>query len=411
MVAGISQKIGVRTNNSVVLVSPGASYKPPKGWDLDCFIRRNGTAIKFWSFIGWTQEKTNKDVKKEFKQYIGKAKKLLEKNPKPEEATQPPIQRAATSSEPIDDVMPVVNEVVRSEGLPLDNSTRAFMESRFGHNFTNVRVHTDSRATEAARAVNARAFTMGRDVVFGKGEYAPEAIQGKRLLAHELTHVLQQCNVTLQPGVDTAQSDDGIGYEDNIAKSVSQGKELMPSAPLRVQRFFGQCDPFRPVDCFIQQFIGQIPQLIEEATIGQVELVCKWVIGVTGAAAVVFSLRGQIGVGAGSPVEGGVELIYARNLGWLTYGHFGAGLGTSGGAVEVGLIWNLTDPGAYEGSFMELAVGYYGGTVSFSGNLSDASCEEESPQAIKFGIGTPGGSILYEQYMQISGQRRPAVAR
>jgi hypothetical protein len=192
VVAGISQKIGVRTNNSVVLVSPGASYKPPKGWDLDCFIRRNGTAIKFWSFIGWTQEKTNKDVKKEFKQYIGKAKKLLEKNPKPEEATQPPIQRAATSSEPIDDVMPVVNEVVRSEGLPLDNSTRAFMESRFGHNFTNVRVHTDSRATEAARAVNARAFTMGRDVVFGKGEYAPEAIQGKRLLAHELTHTIQQ---------------------------------------------------------------------------------------------------------------------------------------------------------------------------------------------------------------------------
>jgi hypothetical protein len=228
-------------------------------------------------------------------------------------------------------------------------------------------------------------------------------------LTHELTHVLQQCNVTLQPGVDTAQSDDGIGYEDNIAKSVSQGKELMPSAYLRVQRFFGQCDPFRPVDCFIQQFIGQIPQLIEEATIGQVELVCKWVIGVTGASAVVFSLSGQIGIRKGG--EFGVELIYTRNLGWLTYGHGGYDLMTSpGGAVEVGLIWNLTHPGAYEGSFMELAVGYYG-TVSFSGTLSDASCKEESPQGIKFGIGTPGGAILYEQYMQISGQRRPAVAR
>lgn len=52
--------------------------------------------------------------------------------------------------------------------------------------------------------------------------------QGQRLLEHELTHVLQQCNVTLQPGVDTAQSDNGIVYEDNIAKSVSQSKELMP---------------------------------------------------------------------------------------------------------------------------------------------------------------------------------------
>lgn len=77
------------------------------------------------------------------------------------------------------------------------------------------------------------------------------------------------------------QSDDGIVYEDNVSKSVSQGKELMPSAPLLVQRFPCLCDPFRPVDFFIQQFIGQIPQLIEEATISQVERVCQWVIEVT----------------------------------------------------------------------------------------------------------------------------------
>ena len=138
--------------------------------------------------------------------------------------------------------------------------------------------------------MKARAYKLVPDVVFGAGEYAPGAIQGKRLLAHELTHVLQQSNVTLQPGVDTAQSHDGIGYEDNVAKSVSQGKELMPSAPLHVQRFPGLCNPYRSVDCFIQQFIGQIPQLIEEATIGQVERVCQWVIGV--ADAVVFSLSG-----------------------------------------------------------------------------------------------------------------------
>jgi hypothetical protein len=254
--------------------------------------------------------------------------------------------------------------------------------------------------------VNARAFTVGRDEVFGRGEYAPEAIQGKRLLVHELSHVLQQSNVTAQPGVDTAQSDDGIGYEDNVVKSVSQGKELMPSAPLHVQR---QCAPSRPVDCLIQQFIGQIPQLIKEATIGQVEQLCQWVIGVTGADAVVFSLSGQIG--SGLVGEGGVELIYARKLGWLMYGHLGLGPGMSGGAIEVGLIWNLKNPGAYEGPFMELAVGYGVMTASFSGELSDAGQEEETPQGIKFGIGTPGGAILYEQYMQISGQRRPAVAR
>ncbi|MCD4843330.1 MAG: DUF4157 domain-containing protein [Methanosarcinales archaeon] len=250
---------------------------------------------------------------------------------------------------------------------------------------------------------------MGRDVVFERREYTPEAIQGKRLLAHELTHVLQQYTVMPQPGVDTTQSDDGIMYEDNITKSVSQGKELMPSAPLLVQRFPGQCNPFRPVDCLIQQFIGQIPQLIEEATISQVERVCQWVIGVTDADAVVFIVSMQIGIGKGG--EFGVELIYARNLGWLKYGHGVYGLMTSpGGAVEVSLIWNLTDPGVYTGPFMKLPVGY-SMTFSSSGVTSDAGLEEESPQGIKFGIGTPGDAILYEQYMQISGQRRPAVAR
>ena len=103
-----------------------------------------------------------------------------------------------------------------------------------------------------------------------------------------------------------------------------------------------------------------------------------------------------------------MELIYARNLGWLTYGHSGPGLGTPGGAIEVGLIWNLTDPGAYEGPFMELAVGC-SVTFSSSGVPYDAGHEEGSPQGIKFGIGAPpGGAILYEQYKQISGQRQPA---
>ena len=66
------------------------------------------------------------------------------------------------------------------------------MESRFGHDFSRVRVHTDARATDSALAVNAQAYTVGRDVVFGVGEYAPGAHTGKSLLAHELTHVVQQ---------------------------------------------------------------------------------------------------------------------------------------------------------------------------------------------------------------------------
>lgn len=72
------------------------------------------------------------------------------------------------------------------------SAARDFFEPRFGYDFSGVRVHTDARAAEAAKEVDARAFTVGRDVVFGKGEYAPGTSAGIRLVAHELAHVIQQ---------------------------------------------------------------------------------------------------------------------------------------------------------------------------------------------------------------------------
>ena len=87
---------------------------------------------------------------------------------------------------------PVVHEVLRSSGQPLDLTTRAYMEPRFGHNFANVRIHNGPQADTAAASVQARAFTLGRDVVFAAGEHDPGSESGKRLLAHELTHVVQQ---------------------------------------------------------------------------------------------------------------------------------------------------------------------------------------------------------------------------
>jgi Domain of unknown function (DUF4157)/Lysine-specific metallo-endopeptidase len=88
----------------------------------------------------------------------------------------------------------IVHEVLRSPGQPLDAGARAWMEPRFGQDFGNVRVHTDGAAAESARAVNALAYTVGRDVVFGPGQYAPGTEMGGRLLAHELTHVVQQAS-------------------------------------------------------------------------------------------------------------------------------------------------------------------------------------------------------------------------
>ncbi len=102
------------------------------------------------------------------------------------------LQRRAVNSGGPASAPPIVHEVLRSPGQPLDSATRAFMEPRFGHDFSQVRVHTDALATESARAVHALAFTVAPHLVFDAGQYAPQTSNGRRLLAHELTHVIQQ---------------------------------------------------------------------------------------------------------------------------------------------------------------------------------------------------------------------------
>ena len=86
-----------------------------------------------------------------------------------------------------------VKDVLRSSsGSPLDSPTRSFMEERMGHDFSDVRVHSDGQASQSARSVNAQAYTVGSDIVFQSDKYAPDTDPGKRMLAHELTHVVQQ---------------------------------------------------------------------------------------------------------------------------------------------------------------------------------------------------------------------------
>jgi hypothetical protein len=88
--------------------------------------------------------------------------------------------------------LPIVQEVLSSPGQPLNAATRAFMEPRLGHDFSKVRIHTGDQATRSAQAVNARAYTVGSDMVFDANQYVPGTSEGRRLLAHELTHVVQQ---------------------------------------------------------------------------------------------------------------------------------------------------------------------------------------------------------------------------
>lgn len=121
------------------------------------------------------------------------------------------LQRASISPALVPDVPPIVHEVLHSSGQPLDAATRSVMEPRFGHDFSSVRVHTDAKAAASAQAVNALAYTVGRDVVFGEGQYAAQSNAGRKLIAHELTHVIQQGTTVWNGGTlaigapDTAQ--------------------------------------------------------------------------------------------------------------------------------------------------------------------------------------------------------------
>ncbi len=138
------------------------------------------------------------------------------------------IQRAAVSAAPTNGVPPIVHDVLASSGQPLDAGTREFMEPRFGHDFSGVRVHTDAKAAESARAVNALAYTVGRDVVFGRGQYAPGTSGGRKLLAHELTHVVQQTNTsTFQKQLTVNSPSDHFEREaDTIATQVVSGRNI-----------------------------------------------------------------------------------------------------------------------------------------------------------------------------------------
>ena len=102
------------------------------------------------------------------------------------------MQRRATGPAPLGVAPPIVHDVLSSPGRPLDQDSRAFFEPRFGRDLSAVRIHTDAPAAQSAQNVNAAAYSVGSHVVFADRMFAPQTLQGRRLIAHELTHVLQQ---------------------------------------------------------------------------------------------------------------------------------------------------------------------------------------------------------------------------
>jgi Domain of unknown function (DUF4157) len=108
------------------------------------------------------------------------------------------LQRQHTREATSATAPPIVHDVLRSPGHPLDTGARKFFESQFQHDFSGVRLHSDARAAASANAVNAVAYTVGSNIVLGSGQGSPQTSEGRSLLAHELTHVVQQSRSTVR---------------------------------------------------------------------------------------------------------------------------------------------------------------------------------------------------------------------
>jgi uncharacterized protein DUF4157 len=128
-----------------------------------------------------------------------------------------PDAAAATESPALQNIRP------EGAGRPLDPDTRGFMSSRFGHDFAGVRVHSDDRAAASARALGAQAYTAGEDVVFAENHYRPQTGEGRRLIAHELTHVIQQRQGRSPRGPGIARSESLEREADDSGERVRRG--------------------------------------------------------------------------------------------------------------------------------------------------------------------------------------------
>lgn len=185
----------------------------------------------------------------------------LEERDKPLEEEEQPLQAArdGEAAPHVSDDVESHLKSLRGGGEPLADSTREFFESRMGQDFSGVRVHTDAAAADTARALNARAFTTGQDIVFAPGQFSPQTGEGKSLLAHELTHVVQQAagpvagtpaggGVSLSDPTDPFEQAASRAAEQVMRQAPEEDEEeappvqLKPAAPVQAATFVRRQD-------------------------------------------------------------------------------------------------------------------------------------------------------------------------
>lgn len=206
---------------------------------------------------------------------------------------------------------------LNGSGQPLMPDTQAFFESRFGQDFSDVRIHTDNRAAESSEAISAHAFTLGNNIVFNEGQYAPHGYEGKKLLAHELTHIVQQSGGAGNDQGTSQQGSAGAAQGQSIQKEGSDDDDSWLSS------------------------IGKVVGGVNDMTGGAIPM-----LGMAGNA---LSGAGDLGKGIGSGEApelaagamgfGSSALEMAKTMGETgeTLGEGAiSGLGTAAGVLDVG---------------------------------------------------------------------------
>jgi hypothetical protein len=147
-----------------------------------------------------------------------------------------------------------VHQVLRSPGQPLDYATRAYFEPRFEEDFSPVRVHSDAQANESAHSVNALAYTVGQDAVFGTGYYAPETMPGRKLLAHELAHVTQQ-----------GHSNNSTKLTISPSESVLEHQADQPAEVIGARRIAAEVSARSSTSRLVQRYAETMPEVVPES--------------------------------------------------------------------------------------------------------------------------------------------------
>jgi len=190
----------------------------------------------------------------------------------------PRIQRfSGQSNVQMDAAPPSVEQALASPGRPLGPALRQDMEQRFGHDFSRVRVHTDAKAAESARVLDALAYTVGRDVVFSEGYYTPHLRQGSQLLAHELAHVIQQ----ERGGVSPPPLRGGMlgDAADTAASAFVTGRGQIHVGGASVPRLACQLQPGRGLDkprSLTINLIKDEQNLDDAALMQEIKLIQEW---------------------------------------------------------------------------------------------------------------------------------------